>query len=99
MIGLSEKSEVVGFFVFSHIQMMGYFRLGKVRVDECSAGLSPPTWARNKRKTTVKNTKKPATSDSSFDPNVSFLTRGATPLKNKTDSKSEKENVALLKLW
>ena len=25
-----EESEVAGFFVFSHIGMMGYFRLGKV---------------------------------------------------------------------
>ena len=25
-----EESEVVGFFVFSHIRMMGYFRLGYV---------------------------------------------------------------------
>ena len=27
-IGLREESEVVGYFVFSHIRMMGYFRLG-----------------------------------------------------------------------
>ena len=25
-----ENSEVMGFFIFSHIGMMGYFRLGKV---------------------------------------------------------------------
>ena len=27
--GSREESEVAGFFVFSHIRMMGYFRLGK----------------------------------------------------------------------
>ena len=28
--GKREESEVACFFVFSHIQMLGYFRLGKV---------------------------------------------------------------------
>ncbi len=27
--GSREESEVAGFFVFSHIRMIGYFRLGK----------------------------------------------------------------------
>ena len=30
-IGSREESEVAGFFVFSQIRMMGYFRLGLVR--------------------------------------------------------------------
>ena len=34
-----EESEVAGFLVFSHIRMIGYFRLGKARVNECPAGL------------------------------------------------------------
>ena len=29
IFGSREVSEASGFFVFSHIQMMGYFRLGK----------------------------------------------------------------------
>ena len=28
------RREVAGFFVFSHIRMRGYFRLGYVRVNE-----------------------------------------------------------------
>ncbi len=35
-------------------------------------GLNPPTWARNRRKATVKKRKKPTTSDSSLDPNIIF---------------------------
>ncbi len=37
--GSREESEVAGFFVFSHIQMMGYFRVGEIRVNECPTGL------------------------------------------------------------
>ena len=33
------ESEVAGFFVFSLIRMMGYIRLGEVRVKECPAGI------------------------------------------------------------
>ena len=33
---------------------MGYFRLGYVRLDDCPAGLVPPTGARNRRKAAVK---------------------------------------------
>ena len=36
--GAREESEVEGFFVFSHIWIMGYFRLGLVRVNECPVG-------------------------------------------------------------
>ncbi len=38
---LHQESEIVGFFVFSHIRIMGYFRLGYVRVYECPDGLEP----------------------------------------------------------
>ena len=34
--------------------MMGYFRLGYVRVNEYPAGLEPPAGARNRKKATVK---------------------------------------------
>ena len=34
-----QEFEVVGFFVFSHIRMMGYFRLGYLRFNDCPAGL------------------------------------------------------------
>ena len=44
----------MGFFVFSHIRMMGYVRLGKVRVNECPERLESPTGARNRREATVK---------------------------------------------
>ncbi len=60
-----EESEVAGFIVFSHIRKMGYLRLFKIRVNKCPAGLEPPAGARNRKKATAK---KPATSDSSFDP-------------------------------
>ncbi len=33
------RTEVAGFFIFSHIRIIGYFRLGKERVNECPAGL------------------------------------------------------------
>ncbi len=52
--GVKEESEVAVFFVFSHIRMMGYFRLGNVRGNECPAGLEPPAGARNMGKATVK---------------------------------------------
>ena len=39
-----EEYEVAGFFVFSHIRMMSYFRLCKVKVNECPAGLG--NWPR-----------------------------------------------------
>ena len=46
MFGTRKESEVAGFFVFSHIQMMDYFRLGKgQRV--------PPARVRYRRKATV----------------------------------------------
>ena len=48
MYGSGEDSKVDGFFVFSHIRIMGYYMLGYVRVNECLAG------ARNVRKVTVK---------------------------------------------
>ncbi len=53
------ESEVAGFVVFSHIRMMGYFRLGYSRVEVCPTGLDVPAGSRNTRK---------ATSDSSHDP-------------------------------
>ncbi len=40
--GSREESEAAGSFVFSHIQMMGHFRLGYVMVNECPAGLESP---------------------------------------------------------
>ena len=33
------ESKVADFFVFSHIRILGYFRLGYSRAEECSAGL------------------------------------------------------------
>ncbi len=60
-------------FVLSNIWMIGYFVLGLIRVIECPAGLESPAGDRNWRKANnCKNTKKPATSDSSFDP-ILFL--------------------------
>ena len=41
------------FFVLSLIRMMGYFRLGSVRVNECPAGSELPAGTRNRRKATV----------------------------------------------
>ncbi len=41
-IGSVEEPEVAGFFVFSHIWMMGYFRF-----NECPAGLG--NWLRRVR--------------------------------------------------
>ncbi len=35
-----KESEVAGFFTFSHIRMMGYFRLGSLRANDCHAGLN-----------------------------------------------------------
>ncbi len=46
--------EVTGFFIFSHVRMMGYFRLCYVRINECPAGLELPAGYRNRRKATVK---------------------------------------------
>ena len=37
--GSREEDEVSGFFVLSHILIRGYFRLSKVRVNECPTGL------------------------------------------------------------
>ena len=37
-LGSREESDVSGFFVFSHIWMMGYSRLGSVRVNEYPQG-------------------------------------------------------------
>ncbi len=51
--GSREDSEISRFFVFLHIRMMGYFRLGYVRVDKC------PAVARNRRKSTVKIRRNP----------------------------------------
>ncbi len=51
-----EESEGAGFFVFSNIRMMGYFRLGYVKVIECPAVLEPPAGSRNRRN--CENTKK-----------------------------------------
>ncbi len=59
-----EESEVAGFFVFSYIRMIGYFRSGSVRVNECSAG------ARKRRKATVEKRRKHTSSDSSLDPKI-----------------------------
>ncbi len=55
--GSRGESKVFGFFVFSHIRMMGYFRLGLVRVNEYPTGLEPSAAARNKRNATVKTRK------------------------------------------
>ncbi len=52
--GSREDFEVAGFFVFSPIRMMGYFRLGNLRVKECLAGSELPAGAINTRKETVK---------------------------------------------
>ena len=52
-IGSWVVSKIVGFFVFSHIRMMGYNRLGKSRVKECPAG------ARNRREAIVKIRRNP----------------------------------------
>ncbi len=70
-----DSSQVSGFFVFSHSRMMGYFRLGQVRVNEC-----PPARLDNwpyrvrafhrdqkQEKIYCENMKKSATSDSSLD--------------------------------
>ncbi len=52
--GLGEESKVAGFFVFSHIRMMGYFRL-LGRVNNCFTDLGNwPRRARNRIKATVK---------------------------------------------
>ena len=48
------ESEVVSFFLFSHIRIMGYLRLGYERVKECSTELDPSAGTRNRRKATVK---------------------------------------------
>ncbi len=53
-VGSREESEVAGFFVFSLVLIMGYLRLGYVRVNECPAGLEPPLGAIYRRKATVK---------------------------------------------
>ena len=37
-VGSKEESEVAGFFAFSHIRIMGYFRLDYVRVNVCPEG-------------------------------------------------------------
>ncbi len=52
--GSREESDVAGLFIIPHIWMMGYFRLGQVRVNGCPAGLEAPASARNRRKATVK---------------------------------------------
>ncbi len=54
IVGSREEDKVAGFFVFSYIRMRGYFRLDKVKVNECHVGLEPPAGARNRRKATVK---------------------------------------------
>ncbi len=53
------KYPKVRFFVFSHIQTMSYFRLGKGRFNECPAGLESLAGARNRRKVTVKSRRNP----------------------------------------
>ncbi len=47
--GSREESKVADFFVFSHIRMMGYFRLGYVRVNECPVGRKPIVQMRRNR--------------------------------------------------
>ncbi len=49
-IGSRVESEVAGFFEFSHIWMMGYFRLDYSRMKECPSGLELSTRARNRIK-------------------------------------------------
>ena len=65
---------MAGFFVFAHILMVDYFRLGWIRFNICSAGLEnwSPAGARYMRRATVEM-RKNATSDSSLDPNFSIL--------------------------
>ena len=58
-LGSREESEVVGFVVFSHIQMMGYFRLGQVRVNEFPAVLEIPAVVRHRGKAADKILRKP----------------------------------------
>ncbi len=53
-LGSRVESEVAFLFQFSHIRMMGYFRLGYSRVNECPAGIELPAGARNTRKAAVK---------------------------------------------
>ncbi len=48
IFGSKEENEVAGFFVFSHIRMRGYIRLGLVMLNESPAG------ARKRRKANVK---------------------------------------------
>ncbi len=50
--GSREESEVAGFFIFSHVRMMGYLRLGLY--NDCLTGLELTAGARNMRKATVK---------------------------------------------
>ncbi len=57
-MGQGKNPKLRVFLAFSHIRMKVYFRLGKVRVNECPAGLEPQSGARNKRKSTVKIRKK-----------------------------------------
>ncbi len=62
-----EELKIAGLFVFSHIRLIAYFRLGKVRVEECPAGLEPPAGLKYER-SYYENLKKLATSDFFLDP-------------------------------
>ena len=64
-MGSREESEIVGFFVFSHIRMVSYYRLGLLRVNDCPAWLENRprrvrAWARNRRKATLKIRRNPS---------------------------------------
>ncbi len=81
IFGSREESEVGGFFVF-HIYGCRLFqvRSGYVKVNECPAGLEhyprrvrAPSWGYKQEKSYCENTKKPATSDSSLDPNIFYI--------------------------
>ncbi len=54
------KIRSCGFRSFSHIRMMGYSRLGQVRVNECPSGLESPRELQKYRRTlTVKIRRNP----------------------------------------
>ena len=69
-IWVKGRIRIAGFFVFSHIRMMGYFRLDLLRVNKCPAGLE--NWPRGVRRN-CENTKKLATTDSSLDPFILYI--------------------------
>ncbi len=57
---LQSKEFWAGFFIFSHIRIRGYFRLGKGK-KMSPAGLEPPHKGQKKEKSYYENSKKPAT--------------------------------------